>query len=486
MNWKMFFALPLVLVACGSPKPDDLPEIPRLTRPSQPACSAAASAQFAKRPGMEFVTFEQPKPTAQLKTQGVTFLPDTAQSMLYTTKARLNTEYYGTDTKVDLPALHAKYAAEFRKQCKNGLAKCPITEATDQLMGKYFDEIKDNHTYYLDAASYSGFSDQRSGNNQPTPSFGFSYRPVPSADGAVIRFLRAEGPAFAAGLKRGDVLLEVDGKVLTRLATDQATLESYIDTISKAAVKTAAVNIRYRRGNIERTLLLQGAVFSAASLPWGTVLTDATLNRYYYIYFPTFGSSGASQVINDLVAQAQSANVRGIIVDLRYNGGGLVSEMIGASSVFSSTATVRFNTIDADDFTFRAQNSKVQIFSRCFTQPFDIFAINNPVQWAGKVAILTTGNSASASEFFSYILRQDLGNRVRVIGAETFGVGNSFTTIQPAPGERGMAVTGGIAYSATGTELPASVVPDEAQLDDLAQLAQGTDLGLNAAFNFLR
>ena len=98
--------------------------------------------------------------------------------------------------------------------------------------------------------------------------------------------------------------------------------------------------------------------------------------------------------------------------------------------------------------------------------------------------ILETGRSASSSEYFAQIVK--LGGKTKVIGEETFGIGNTSTFTIPITSGRAISVTSGRARNSKGVYLDASVKPDIAAPDDYKELAKGNDLALNAALQALK
>ncbi len=478
----------LLLGACGQnaaekpvPIESDLPAIPIAQRPAQPDCGQNVVAQAG---GIRNFRFENHFAPSKVRAQGTAELADTVQGELISARSSLNSYYYGFSS-VDRAALNTKYEALFRKDRPGNLASYGLNDQTDQLMDQYIGDMNDPHTYFLNADIYQFIKDVIQGNAQPAPSFGFFFRPVPNADGAVLVDVRGDSPAFAAGLRRGDVIVSIDGQPLRRSGDDEATFAAYAKLRAAAAAKKQPVPIAYRRAGGAQTINLTGAVLSAAELPWGEVRTDAAGQKQFYLRLPTFEPVGAAQRVHDLVAQAKAAGVRGVIVDLRDNGGGLITEYLASAGAFAPATTGNIlENLSADDATAKyAGNGNLSVSSVCEKTVQTIPYVQNAQEWTGNVAVLVNGNSASGSEYFSQALR--LGGKASILGEKTYGAGNTFTNFFDLPGGRAMTVTLGRSRQLNGAYNPEDILPDNVQPDDLAKLAAGNDLALNAAFAYL-
>ena len=488
----------LLLAACSQSVPtrttpsagNDLPDVPLTVRPAQPNCSADAQAGLARLVPFNKISGQNYLPAARLQAQAD--LPANLQSLLFTTRSLINSHYYGFST-VDLQALHHKYEAIFRQGRPGSLALYPIDDAVDETMGQYIDEIKDGHTYYLDAASAQAYRDSQAGNPTPTPRFGFVSALVPDADGVLVLDVTADAPFYAAGLRRGDVLTELNGQAFTRVDTsetkegDAKNSAAFGKIISAAAALKAPVTLKYLRKGEAKTVQVAARIISSTPLPWGELAADPSGQKHFYLRIPTFSGNGIADRVHALVSQAKADGAADVIVDLRDNGGGLITEFVGAAGAFAPTAAGEvLEDLTSNDVTIRynAGAGRIEATDACNDTPY-AQPIAHPDVWTGKTVILTTEGSASASELFSQVLR--LGGNTRIIGEKTYGVGNTFTYIFDEPGnpERALSVTSGRGKLLNGQYASEDVTPDETQPDDLGALAQGNDLALNAAFGYL-
>jgi carboxyl-terminal processing protease len=477
-----------ILSACGGSVPDAIPSVPRATRPAQPKCDASVSSRAVDWSTMtgkgDWVK------SAALRTQASEALvPDTLYSLLYSTKTIINTFYYGYST-VDLNVLQKTNEDQFR-QSKGNLINAVLEPKNDPLidepMRKYLDGLGDLHTYYLRPSSYGAVNAVDAGESQPTASLGFtSWIPFREGIGVLLLDVQAGSPAFLSGFRRGDIIERVDGKTLTPQADLNQTYAAYFKIFDEAGAKASPVAVEYaKKGQTSLQVQnLTGAVLPAGEFPWGEMISDGAGSSVYYLRIPSFSARDTGQVVHNLVNEAKAKNANGIVVDLRDNGGGLVIELMAAVGAFAPDKTLqKLEFLDGSDLTFKYDAAQVKIVDNC-GGAFDFPALQNPAQWTGKVAILTTKFSASAAEIFPQFVKQT--GRATIVGEETVGVGNTAIRIFPISSGRGVSITAARSRDSAGNYLSATAKPDIAQPDDLAKLVQGTDAALESAISTLR
>jgi len=135
--------------------------------------------------------------------------------------------------------------------------------------------------------------------------------------------------------------------------------------------------------------------------------------------------------------QAGPDGVRGYVVDLRNNPGGLLDEAIDVSGAFLSGGEV------------------VSVRSRSDAERF--FADDSDPSGGKPVVALLNGGSASASEIVAGALKDR--NRGVLIGEKSFGKG-SVQTILPLPGRRGIKLTTALYFTPSGRTVEGGIPPD--------------------------
>ncbi len=200
-----------------------------------------------------------------------------------------------------------------------------------------------------------------------------------------------DSPADKAGLKAGDEIIKI-GDINISDFDDNAS------ELLKGANNTS-VDVTYKRqGKTEVTTVTRGAI-EVDAVPYSK-MADAKTG---YIVLAKFNSKAASQTkeaLNDLKGKGAEK----IILDLRGNPGGLLSEAINVTNLFVPKGELIVTT-----------KSKVKKFNQQYKTK------NKATDTEIPLVVLIDGNSASASEIVSGSL-QDL-DRAVVLGARSFGKG---------------------------------------------------------------
>ncbi|MEA2545931.1 MAG: carboxyl-terminal processing protease [Chloroflexota bacterium] len=211
------------------------------------------------------------------------------------------------------------------------------------------------------------------------------------AKGAVIGTVFPGGSAAKAGLKAGDVIRRVNGTSVAGLAI--AKLVTLIEGPSGSSVTLA---IQPVTGAERSVSLVRGAV-TIPVVDWrmvpGTHIADIQLDQF---------SSGATAALVKALGAAHAAGATGIVLDLRGNPGGYLSEAVGVASQFLGSGDV------------------------LLTQDAAGTRTATPVQTGGvaltdSLVVLVDRSTASSAEIVAGALQD--AHRAIVVGEKTFGTG---------------------------------------------------------------
>ena len=220
---------------------DDVPSVPRLSRPARPTARAQLASQLS---GGDLAQLSYTTFTPSLSAQASSA---TLAGLLTATRTAINTKYYGFST-VDLQALHETWEARFRAlrfaQAGHSQRRRPLDGSVR--LGRQ----RRAHLLPRPAKPTERFRTRAAARPPPRRSFGFQFAAVPGEDGAVLIDVGAGTPAEDAGLKRGDTILSVNGAALTRRsARPTTTRPAPTRRLLGAAAKSGqSVTLGIRRG----------------------------------------------------------------------------------------------------------------------------------------------------------------------------------------------------------------------------------------------
>lgn len=201
-------------------------------------------------------------------------------------------------------------------------------------------------------------------------------------------------PAHEAGLKIGDQILKIDGISLDGKNTSQVSklLKGQANTKVRLVIKSYGEST-------SREIIVNRENIKIDNVPfYGMVDSDVG-----YLKLTDF-TSGASREVKDAVETLKKEGAKKIVLDLRGNPGGLLSEAINISNLFISRDKEVVST-----------KGKIKEWNRTYR------ALNQPLDLEIPLVVLTSGRSASASEIVSGVI-QDYDRGV-LIGQRTFGKG---------------------------------------------------------------
>ncbi|MBL7923323.1 MAG: S41 family peptidase [Bacteroidia bacterium] len=207
-------------------------------------------------------------------------------------------------------------------------------------------------------------------------------------------------PAQKAGLQAGDIIRSIDGKSLKGKKYDE------VSKMLKGQPKTPISIVVERKGSKEPvSQTLSREEITIRNVPYYGVIG----NEIGYIRLGSFTDDAGLEVKHAVEDLVQKKNVKGIILDLRGNPGGLLNEAVNIVNVFIDKGQEVVST-----------RGKVKEWDKVYR------SLNPSVDTKTPLAVLVSSGSASAAEIVSGAL-QDL-DRAVIIGQRTFGKGLVQTT----------------------------------------------------------
>ena len=245
--------------------------------------------------------------------------------------------------------------------------------------------LGDTYAAYYNEEEYQDMKEKTSGNY-----CGIGAVVSQSAtDGAIsiVQTIKG-GPAEKAGMKSGDMIVEVDG-----ISTQGMDLTALISKTKGDAGTKVKVTV-LRDGHQKKYTITRKEIHSQ------TVESRMLDNKIGYIAVSSF-EEVTKQQFRDALKKLEKEGEKSLIIDLRNNGGGLLSTAVDMLDRLLPKGTLVYT---------KDKNGEKEIYSATDEESFD-----------KPVAILVNENSASASEVFSGAM-QDYKKAV-LVGTTTFGKG---------------------------------------------------------------
>ena len=219
------------------------------------------------------------------------------------------------------------------------------------------------------------------------------------------------GPAFPAGFDRGTEILQIGSSSVASLMAAGGP-QAVSDALGPSDPGIArSFRIRSVDGT-ERTVSVTKQEFGLDPISdrYGVkILDDGAGGKAGYINLRTFIVQNAGPQLREAFGQFRQQGVTNVILDLRYNGGGLVSvaELLGD---------------------LMADGLEGQVFSRTLLRPSkaaenstDVFSEQPEQIRAMKLAVIGRGGTASASELVTNSMIPYLGENIALVGMNTYG-----------------------------------------------------------------
>ena len=310
----------------------------------------------------------------------------------------------------------------------------------------------DPHSAFLDQEAYRDLQVGTQGE------FGGLGIEVGTEDGFVKVVAPIEDtPAFRAGVQAGDLIIKLDEVSLKGV--------SLADAVKKMRGKpNTDVKLTIVRKNEPQPLeiIVRRDVIKVKSVKAKMLEPGYGLVRI--TQFQEHTGENLVTALNDLYKQS-NGDMKGLVLDLRMNPGGLLNSAVAVSSAFlPKNALVVYTDGRTDDAKMRLTATKENYVRGAFKEDF-----LNKLPAAVKtvpMVVLVNGASASASEIVAGALQDH--HRATIVGTQTFGKG-SVQTILPLPNNQAVKLTTARYYTPGGRSIQAKGISPDIMVEDAAE-----------------
>ncbi len=251
-------------------------------------------------------------------------------------------------------------------------------------------ESLDPHSEFFDPKDYAAFLEQEEGRYYGV---GMVIEQSPSGQ-TMVQYPFVDSPAYKAGIRPGDLILKVDGKLCTGLTTTE------VANLLRGA-KGTPVTISLGREGWAKPI---DVTVVRAEIPRPAV-EYATMVRpgIGYIRVSTFNDTTTDRDFEAALQQLDAPKLDGLIVDLRNNGGGLVDQSVGMADMFLHKGDLIVS--------HHGRSSPERRY----------YAIRGNEGLRVPLVVLINGQTASASEIFAGAMQDH--DRALIVGETSFGKG---------------------------------------------------------------
>ena len=247
--------------------------------------------------------------------------------------------------------------------------------------------------------------------------------------GALIMGVIEGSPSAEVGLKKGDILVSINGQELAGIP-----LSGVADRITGRSGTTVTINIRRNGQRFAATLARRAVYVSSVS---GVQMVEGS--RTGYIRLKQFSESSTKD-LEAAMMKLHNGGMQSLILDLRGNPGGLLTQSITVSDLFLTQGTI----VSTRGRTESDNSSEVAKFDRT---------------WSTPLVVLVDDNSASASEIFAAAIQDN--KRGVLVGRKSYGKGTVQTHFPMKSANANLKLTTAKFYAPSGREMSGQGVTPE-------------------------
>lgn len=253
----------------------------------------------------------------------------------------------------------------------------------------------DPHSTFMDPEEYQGMQETTTGEF-----FGIGIE-ISQDENGILKVVAPieDTPAWKVGLKSGDLILEVDGQ-----PTQEMSLTKAVSLIKGPKGTTVTLTVLPKDAKEAKEVKI-----TRDTIPLISVKVRMLDDGYVWVRLMRFSERTTDELYEKIGETIKNNAIKGIILDLRDNPGGLLDQAISVSDAFLSqgvVVSIRGRGEDSRDFSAHDQNSDM----------------------GAPMVVLINAGSASASEIVAGALRDH--KRALILGERSFGKGSVQNIIQ--------------------------------------------------------
>ena len=294
----------------------------------------------------------------------------------------------------------------------------------------------DPHSSYMNQKQYDDMQVETSGQ------FGGLGLEVTQTDGLLKVISPIDGtPAARAGIKPGDIIVDIDGK-----STDGINLDDAVTKMRGAPGSKITVTLKRSGIDTPVKLTLTRQIIQIEDVK--EKLFPTAGGNIGYIRLASFDEKADQDIrnaIDTLQKQAGSAGIHAYILDMRDNPGGLLDQAVAVGDDFINSGEI------------------VSTHGRHSEDDQVWYAQSGDILHGAPMVVMTNQGSASAAEIVTAALQQN--QRALVLGMRTFGKG-SVQTIVPIPGNGALRLTTALYYTPSGKSIQDYGVTPDVKVSD--------------------
>lgn len=316
-----------------------------------------------------------------------------------------------------------------------------FAEAFDRISKAYVEEVDDKtllenairglldqldpHSAFLDSESFEQLQESTTGN------YGGLGIEI-GTDAGVIKVVSPidDTPAAEAGIQAGDLIVEIGGESIRSLGVDEA-----VDIMRGEPGTEVTLSIVREGESAPIEVKLVRRVINIASV------RERFLEPHFgYIRVAQFQADTGQEVADAITTLTDTMAVKGLVLDLRNNPGGVLQAAVALSDLFLTEGLIVYTEGRLDNAARQYNATEAEMLTGV------------------PLVILVNEGSASASEIVAGAL-QDQG-RALVMGTQTFGKGSVQTVLQ-LTSDKAIKLTTALYYTPNGRSIQAEgIVPD--------------------------